>query len=381
MASQEERMVTLTDNEWMARALQLAARGCYTTHPNPNVGCVLVREGRLVGEGWHQKAGEPHAEVHALRAAGELARGATAYVTLEPCSHYGRTPPCALALVEAGVSRVVVAMMDPNPLVAGRGLQILRDAGIEVSCGIGEAEAQALNPGFIKRMKTGLPWVRVKLAASLDGRTALANGQSQWITGSAARADVQRWRARSSAILSGADTVLVDNPSLNVRWGQLPAEVQAEYPEASLRQPLRVLVDSRQRLQPEARLFSLPGGVLLARQQRQGAWPEQVEQMELPLAASGKLELPALLRELGRRGINELWVEAGRQLAGALVAQQLVDELIVYLAPKVLGDTAQGLLALPPLEALSQAPQFSLREVRQIGDDLRLTLQPQQHEE
>ena len=373
--------MSLTDDEWMARALQLAARGCYTTHPNPNVGCVLVRDGVLVGEGWHQKAGEPHAEVHALRAAGELARGATAYVTLEPCSHYGRTPPCALALVEAGVSRVVVAMMDPNPLVAGRGLQILRDAGIEVSCGIGEAEAQALNPGFIKRMKTGLPWVRVKLAASLDGRTALANGQSQWITGPAARADVQSWRARSSAILSGADTVLIDNPSLNVRWGQLPAEVQAEYPEASLRQPLRVLVDSRQRLQPEARLFSLPGAVLLARQQRQGAWPEQVEQLELPLAASGKLELPALLRELGRRGINELWVEAGRQLAGALVAQQLVDELIVYLAPKVLGDTAQGLLALPPLEALSQAPQFSLREVRQIGDDLRLTLQPQQHEE
>ena len=381
MASQEERMVTLTDNEWMARALQLAARGCYTTHPNPNVGCVLVRDGRLVGEGWHQKAGEPHAEVHALRAAGELARGATAYVTLEPCSHYGRTPPCALALVEAGVSRVVVAMMDPNPLVAGRGLQILRDAGIEVSCGIGEAEAQALNPGFIKRMKTGLPWVRVKLAASLDGRTALANGQSQWITGSAARADVQRWRARSSAILSGADTVLVDNPSLNVRWGQLQAEVQAEYPEASLRQPLRVLVDSRQRLQPEAQLFSLPGAVLLARQQRQGEWPEQVEQLVMPLAESGKLDLQALLRELGQRGINEVWVEAGRQLAGALVAQQLVDELIVYLAPKVLGDTAQGLLALPPLEALSQAPQFSLREVCQIGDDLRLTLQPHRHEE
>jgi diaminohydroxyphosphoribosylaminopyrimidine deaminase / 5-amino-6-(5-phosphoribosylamino)uracil reductase len=366
---------------WMDRALALAALGRFTTTPNPNVGCVLVQANQLVGEGWHRQAGEPHAEVHALRAAGERARGATAYVTLEPCSHYGRTPPCARALVEAGVQRVVVAMKDPNPLVAGRGLEILRTAGIEVLCGVREAEAEALNPGFIKRMQTGLPWVRVKLAASLDGRTALANGQSQWITGPAARADVQVWRARSSAILSGADTVLVDNPSLNVRWHELPAAVQAEYPKTALRQPVRVVVDSRQRLQPEARLFSLPGAVWLARHQLQGAWSADTEQLLLPLAQSGKLDLLALLRELGQRGINEVWVEAGRQLAGALVAQQLVDELILYLAPKLLGESAQGLLALPELESLAQAPLFSLREVQPIGDDLRLTLQPRKREE
>jgi diaminohydroxyphosphoribosylaminopyrimidine deaminase/5-amino-6-(5-phosphoribosylamino)uracil reductase len=366
---------------WMDRALALAARGRFTTAPNPNVGCVLIRDGELVGEGWHQKAGEPHAEVHALRAAGEQARGATAYVTLEPCSHYGRTPPCALALVDAGIRRVVVAMTDPNPLVAGRGLEILRTAGIEVLCGVREAEAKALNPGFIKRMQTGLPWVRVKLAASLDGRTALANGQSQWITGPAARADVQAWRARSSAILSGADTVLLDNPSLNVRWHELPSEIQAEYLQSAVRQPVRILVDSRQRLRSESRLFSLPGFVWLARTQAEGLWPDNTEQLLLPLAESGKLDLQALLCELGTRGINEIWVEAGRQLAGALVSQQLVDELILYLAPKLLGEGAQGLLALPELESLAQAPLFSLREVCQIGDDLRLTLQPRKREE
>jgi diaminohydroxyphosphoribosylaminopyrimidine deaminase/5-amino-6-(5-phosphoribosylamino)uracil reductase len=360
----------------MERALSLAAQGRFTTHPNPNVGCVLMRDGELVGEGWHRKAGEPHAEVHALRAAGERARGATAYVTLEPCSHYGRTPPCALALVEAGVSRVVAAMEDPNPLVAGRGLRILADAGIDVSCGLLKEDAEALNPGFIKRMQTGLPWVRVKLAASLDGKTALANGESQWITGPAARADVQVWRACSSAILSGADTVLIDNPSLNVRWNELPDDIRALYPQEQLRQPLRVIVDSRQRLQPDARLFSLPGPVLLARQQKQPHWPESVEQVVLPLAVSGKIDLLALLHELGLRGINEVWVEAGRQLAGALVAQNLVDELILYMAPKLLGESARGLLVLPELATLAGAPQFTLRDVQQIGEDLRLTLQP-----
>lgn len=365
------------DRDWMQRALMLAAHGIYTTHPNPNVGCVLVdADGVVVGEGWHHKAGEPHAEVHALRQAGLSARGATAYVTLEPCSHFGRTPPCALALIEAGVKRVVVAMQDPNPLVAGRGLQMLQQAGIAVCCGVMQAEAEAINLGFLKRMRTGLPYVRLKLAASLDGRTALANGQSQWITGPAARRDVQAWRARSSVILSGADTVLSDNPSLNVRWDELPAEVQSVYPYQALRQPLRVLVDGRGRIPASAKLFSLPGEVLVARQQAVAAWPQALTEWIGPTADNGKLDLQALMQELGRRGCNEVWVEAGRQLAGALLQAGLVDELLLYLAPKVLGDSALGLLHIAELDSLAQAPQLIWHDVQQIGDDLRLTLRP-----
>lgn len=369
-------MFSQADELWMRLALALAAQGRFTTTPNPNVGCVLVRDNQRVGEGFHRKAGEPHAEVHALRMAGEQALGATAYVTLEPCSHYGRTPPCAEALIRAGVSRVVVAMQDPNPLVAGRGLRMLAEAGISVQSGLCEAEAEALNPGFIKRMRLGLPWVRVKLAASLDGRTALANGESQWITGPAARADVQGWRARSSAILSGADTVLQDDPSLNVRYAELPADTQAIYPPEALRQPLRVIVDSRQRVTPAARLFSLPGPVLLARRALQDDWPAEVEQLILPLGIDHKLDLRELLQALAARGINEVWVEAGRRLAGALVSQGLCDELLLYLAPKLLGESAQGLLALPELTRLADAPRFQLQEVSQIGDDLRLILRP-----
>ncbi len=366
----------------MSRALHLAARGRYTTSPNPNVGCVLVRDDQVVGEGYHRRAGEPHAEVHALRAAGERARGATAYVTLEPCSHHGRTPPCADALIAAGVSRVVVAMEDPNPLVAGRGLERLAAAGIAVQTGLLQPQAEALNPGFIRRMRSGRPRVQVKLAASLDGRTALANGQSQWITGPAARADVQRLRAMSSAILSGADTVLTDDPSLNVRWRELPASVRADYPEHELRQPVRVLVDSRQRLGPRARLFGLPGEVWLARQRPEGQWPGSVSQLLLPLSPdSGKLDLAALLQCLGQRGINDLWVEAGPRLAGALLQAGLVDELILYLAPKLMGEPARGLLALPEFVAMAQVPNLILDDVRQVGDDVRLTLRPHSQDE
>lgn len=370
-------MFTPADHDWMSRALHLAARGRYTTSPNPNVGCVLVRDGLVVGEGYHRRAGEPHAEVHALRAAGERTRGATAYVTLEPCSHHGRTPPCADALIAAGVGRVVVAMEDPNPLVAGRGLRRLAAAGIAVQVGLLQGEAEALNPGFIRRMRTGRPRVQVKLAASLDGRTALANGQSQWITGPAARADVQRWRAQSSAILSGTDTVLIDDPSLNVRWHELPASVRAVYPEAELRQPIRILLDSQQRLIPQARLFALPGEVWLARSRAEGHWPAAVSQLELPLsAASGKLDLAALLQTLGQKGINDLWVEAGPRLAGALLQAQLVDELILYLAPKLMGQQARGLLALPEFVSMDRVPTLTLSDLRQVGGDVRLTLRP-----
>ena len=364
------------DMQYMQRALDLAAKGQYTTAPNPNVGCVLVRDGQIVGEGWHQRAGEPHAEVHALRAAGDAARGATAYVTLEPCSHYGRTPPCALALIEAGVRRVVVAMQDPNPLVAGRGLTLLREAGIDVVCGIGEAEAEALNPGFIKRMRHGLPWVRVKQAATLDGRTALADGRSQWITGPEARADVQRWRARSSVILAGADTVLADNPALNVRWQALPEAVQAEYAQASVRQPVRVIVDSRNRVDATAHLFTYPGPIWMARATPKPDWPAGQEELLLPTVPSGKLDLRALLQALAARGVNEVWVEGGRQLSAALLAVGLVDEWFLYLAPKVLGESAQGLLALPAPDTLPAGAQFAWQDMTRIGVDLRLILRP-----
>ncbi|UTM56609.1 bifunctional diaminohydroxyphosphoribosylaminopyrimidine deaminase/5-amino-6-(5-phosphoribosylamino)uracil reductase RibD [Photobacterium sp. CCB-ST2H9] len=366
-------MFTPTDHAMMRRAISLARRGRFTTAPNPNVGCVIVKDDTVIGEGFHYRAGEPHAEVFALRAAGENARGATAYVTLEPCSHYGRTPPCAEALIAAGVSRVVCAMVDPNPQVAGRGVAMLRDAGIEVETGLLEADALALNPGFIKRMKTGLPYVQLKLAASLDGRTALANGASQWITGPEARADVQRFRAQSGAILSTSATVLADNPSLNVRWQELGERTQSEYPQPELRQPVRVIIDSQNRLQPTQRLFSLPGKVLLARGQADTlSWPENVSQLVVPVQENGQLDLTALMQALARQDINHLWVEAGAGLAGALVRAGLVDELILYQAPKLMGSDSRGLMDLHGLSAMSEVPSLVLKDVRMVGQDIRI---------
>ncbi|WP_409159154.1 bifunctional diaminohydroxyphosphoribosylaminopyrimidine deaminase/5-amino-6-(5-phosphoribosylamino)uracil reductase RibD [Pectobacterium sp. B2J-2] len=364
------------DELYMARALELAHRGRFTTAPNPNVGCVIVRDGEIVGEGYHFRAGEPHAEVHALRMAGERARGATAYVTLEPCSHHGRTPPCADALVAAGVSRVVAAMQDPNPQVAGRGLHRLQQAGIAVSHGLMMAEAEKVNVGFLKRMRTGFPYVQLKMAASLDGRTAMASGESQWITSPQARQDVQRFRAESAAILSSSATVLADDPSLTVRWSELGADVQTRYLEADLRQPVRVIVDSQQRVTSQHRIVSQPGETWLARVQAdQQAWPQGVEQVILP-QHNGGVDLVALMMILGRRQINSVWVEAGASLAGALLNAGVVDELIVYLAPKLLGENARALCLLPELNQLSQAPEFDIAEVRQIGSDLRLRLKP-----
>ncbi len=357
-------MPNAMDSQWMARALQLAERGLYTTSPNPRVGCVLVKDGALVGEGWHERAGGPHAEVHALRAAGDAARGATAYVTLEPCSHHGRTPPCADALIAARVSRVVVAMQDPNPLVAGQGIARLRAAGIVVECGLMEASARELNIGFVSRMTRDLPWVRSKIAASLDGRTALANGTSQWITGAEARLDVQRWRARSCAVLTGVGTVLADDPQLNVR------SLQTE------RQPLRVVLDSQLRLSHRARV--LEGGRALvyttctdaARVQAVEAAGAEV--CVLP-AAGGQVGLQAVLRDLAQRGINEVLVEAGRILNGALFRANLVDELVLYMAPQLLGDAARGMADLGELTALEQRVELAWQDVRHVGKDLRIT--------
>lgn len=364
------------DVQYMARALELARMGRFTTTPNPNVGCVIVRDGKIVGEGYHQKAGEPHAEVHALRMAGELARGATAYVTLEPCSHHGRTPPCADALVNAGISRVVAAMQDPNPEVAGRGLYRLQQAGIDVSHGLMMAEAEAVNRGFFKRMRTGFPYLQLKLAASLDGKTAMASGESQWITSADSRRNVQQFRAQSSAILSTSATVLADNPSLNVRWSELESETKSYYTEDKLRQPVRIVLDRQNCLTPDLCLFSLPGDIYLVRTEKGDEnWPVNVEQLIVP-EYNGAIDLVVLMMQLGRRQINTIWTEAGATLSGALIQAGLVDELILYMAPKLLGDKAMGLCKLPGLEQLSQAPQFILQDVQQIGKDLRLRLLP-----
>jgi len=351
------------DHGMMARALQLAERGLWTTSPNPRVGCVLVREGEIVGEGWHERAGEPHAEVHALRAAGELARGATAYVTLEPCSHHGRTPPCAEALIGAGVSRAVAAMRDPNPLVAGNGLAMLQAAGIETACGLLENEARELNIGFVARMTRGRPWLRLKAAASLDGKTALNNGISQWITGPEARRDGHRWRARACAILTGIGTVRDDDPQLSVREVDTP------------RQPLRVVVDSKLEIPLTAKILR-GGPVLVAaavddEKRANSLRATGAEVVVLP-NPHGKVELSGLLEELGRRGINEVHVEAGFKLNGSLLREGLVDELLLYLAPCLIGHDASGLFNLPELASLDGKHRLQVRDLRQIGEDIRL---------
>ena len=365
------------DREWMSRALMLAERGVYTTEPNPRVGCVLVADGRIVGEGWHVRAGEGHAEVNALAQAGDLARGATAYVTLEPCSHFGRTPPCADALVKAGVSRVVAAMQDPNPQVAGNGLNRLREAGIEVDCGLLEAQAQALNPGFIKRMQQGLPWVRVKLAMSLDGRTAMASGESKWITGPAARADVQRLRARSGAVVSGADSVLLDDSALTVRAAELGLP-DDEAAAAAERQPLRVLIDSLRRVPLDQRFFRETGPTLVISTSAEQAADDYraagSELLAVP-GADGKVDLHAVLQTLAERGCNEVLVEAGAGLSGAFWRAGLVDELIVYMAPRLLGSQARPLMQLP-FESMSEAMDVAIVDMRAIGQDWRITARP-----
>ena len=364
-----------SDLEWMADALRLAKKGLYTTSPNPRVGCVIVKDGVKVGEGWHQKAGEPHAEVHALRAAGDEARGATAYVTLEPCSHYGRTPPCAEGLIKAGVSRVVGAVRDPNPSVAGRGYEMLRQAGIEVVESCLESEAGAINAGFMKRMRTGLPYVRVKLAMSLDGRTAMASGESQWITGSAARRDVQALRAQSCAVITGADSVIIDNPSMTVR----PDEAGLDIPEGLRRQPLRVIVDGAHRVSNEATIFDKPGDILIAARTPPASPINRDSGIGALSYWAGErdehTDIDALLRHLATQGSNEVLIESGAKLAGAFVSAGLVDELIVYCAPTLLGSDARPLLSLP-LSEMKQQIRWQWQDVRMVGDDLRLTLRP-----
>jgi diaminohydroxyphosphoribosylaminopyrimidine deaminase/5-amino-6-(5-phosphoribosylamino)uracil reductase len=366
------------DRAYMARAVQLAELGRFTTDPNPRVGCLIVRDGVVVGEGWHRRAGEPHAERHALTEAGERARGATAYVTLEPCCHQGRTPPCTDGLLDAGIARVVCAMVDPNPLVAGRGLRLLVEAGVQVETGLLEADARALNPGFIKRMEQGRPYVRCKLAGSLDGRTAMASGESRWITGEPARRDVQRLRAGSSAILTGVGTLLTDDPSLNVRL--TAADLPGMMPGESIRQPLRVVLDSRWRTSTSARILRVPGTTLIV-----GAVDDARRMVELEAAGSdvhlgaarsGRVDLVALMSELARREINEVLLETGPTLAGAALAAGLVDEILLYLAPHLMGDAARGLFHLPGLDRMKDRIALDILEVRAVGRDWRITARP-----
>ena len=361
------------DVAFMQLALDLAKQGEFTTTPNPSVGCVLVKDGKVVGKGFHAKAGEPHAEVMALREAGEKARGATAYVTLEPCSHFGRTPPCAKGLIEAGVSKVIAAMCDPNPQVAGKGLQILSDAGIQSAVGLLEENAEQLNKGFLKRMRTGKPFVQLKLAMSIDGKTAMASGESKWITGAQARADVQQYRAKASAILSTSQTVLADDPSLNVRWEELPPDVKAGYPQEKLRQPVRVILDSSHKVRSDFKIFLTESPVWLVGEEDYSLtdFPLFTDYLKLD-RNQGETRLQALMAELGKRQINTLWVEAGATLAGALIAENLVDELIIYMAPKLLGDQARDLCHLPNLTQLVDAPLWQLQSCEPVGDDLKL---------
>ena len=364
---------SLQDVAFMQLALDLAKQGEFTTTPNPSVGCVLVKDGKVIGKGFHAKAGEPHAEVMALREAGEKARGATAYVTLEPCSHFGRTPPCARGLVEAGVSKVIAAMCDPNPQVAGKGLQILSDAGIQSAVGLLEENAEQLNKGFLKRMRTGKPFVQLKLAMSIDGKTAMASGESKWITGAQARADVQQYRAKASAILSTSQTVLADDPSLNVRWEELPLDVKAGYAQEKLRQPVRVILDSNHKVRSDFKVFLTESPVWLVGEEDYSLtdFPLFTDYLKLD-RNQGETRLQALMAELGKRQINTLWVEAGATLAGALITENLVDELIIYMASKLLGDQARDLCHLPNLTQLADAPLWQLQSCEPIGDDLKL---------
>lgn len=369
----------------MAEAIRLAWRGLYTTHPNPRVGCVIVKDGLVVGRGWHEVAGQGHAEVNALRAAGSAAKGATVYVSLEPCSHHGKTPPCANALIGAGVAQVISAMEDPNPKVSGNGHRLLQQAGIHTACGLLESQARAINPGFYKRMQGGLPWVILKSAMSVDGRIAMASGESQWISCSHSRADVQRLRARVEAVITGVETVLLDNPALNVRPALWPKAMDGDerlsgwhWPEGlAPLQPLRVIVDSRLRTPPSAAILQGPGRVLIActgRDENRAAALEQAGAEIVPLPArQGRVDLSALLCVLAAREVNEVLVETGGQLAGSFVAEGLVDEWVCYMAPKLLGSQARPVLSLPGIERMAQAHNLQLADLRQVGQDIRMT--------
>ncbi len=357
---------TASDYEYMARAIQLAEKGLYTTAPNPRVGCVIVKDGTIVGEGYHVKAGQAHAEINALKQAGNNAKDATVYVTLEPCCHTGKTPPCTDALINAGVNKVIAAMQDPHQRVAGKGFAELEKAGIEVQYGLMQAQAETLNPGFIKRMQSGLPWVRIKMAASLDGRTAMRSGESKWITGTAARQDVQHWRARSSVILTGVGTILADDPSLNVR---MPDHEH---------QPLRVILDTQLRTPAEAKILQQPGQTLImtsvSDEKQFTKYDKAKVDFHICHATKDGVDLDSVLKHLATMEVNELHVECGATLAGSFLRSGFVDEIVLYMAPKLMGDQARGLFHLPELNDMADSIDLSINDLRQTGDDIRIIM-------
>lgn len=351
----------------MQRALALAEKGRFTTHPNPRVGCVIAQGSHIVGEGYHLRCGEPHAEIFALKEAKRKAKGATVYVTLEPCAHFGKTPPCAEALIQAGVARVIVATQDPNPQVAGKGIAMLQEAGIKVSCGLLEKEARALNLGFLSRFEKNRPYIRLKYAQSLDGKIALNNGQSQWITGEVARADVHRYRAQSSAILTGVNTILADNPLLNARIDDIEL----------FKQPERIILDSHLRTSLDARVITdeTCHTILVTLEDTPHKdYPQHIEIMRIPANTDGKIDLSILMTVLAQRGVNEIWTEAGSVLNSALLQEHLVDEIVVYQAPVILGNTAKDIFRLPEYTDLTQIPRWGLSSVKKMGDDIRIIL-------
>ncbi|MEW8202915.1 MAG: bifunctional diaminohydroxyphosphoribosylaminopyrimidine deaminase/5-amino-6-(5-phosphoribosylamino)uracil reductase RibD [Candidatus Thiodiazotropha endolucinida] len=367
-------MNSALDQRFMARAIQLARLGWYSTHPNPRVGCLIVKEGEVIAEGYHRRAGEPHAERNALAKAGVAASGATAYVTLEPCCHHGRTPPCTEALIESGVKRVVVGMPDPNPLVAGQGLELLRQAGIQVTEGVMRPQVEALNPGFIKRMIHGLPYVRCKMAMSLDGRTAMADGESQWITSPAARVDVQKLRAQSAAILTGVGTLLADDPSMNVRLSAMELGLEEGVP---IPHPVRVVLDPELATPGDAKMLGLPGPTLIICSDEQPVHGAALEAagaqiVRLP-GDKQRLDLHQVIRFLGEQEINEVLLESGATLAGAMLEQGLVDELIIYQAPHLMGNKGRGLFLLPGIARMADRIALQVTDLRQVGTDIRIT--------
>lgn len=362
------------DKLYMQRAIVLAYKGEFTTNPNPNVGCVIVKNSKIIAEGWHVRAGDSHAEINALLIAGSKAKDSTVYITLEPCTHFGNTPPCCDQLIKFGVKRVVIAMKDPNPKISGNGIRKLKSFGVEVTCGVMLHEAKNLNLGFIKRMTVGIPWIKIKLGSSLDGCTAMKNGESKWITSEKSRNDVQILRAKSSAILSSSSTILMDNPSFIVRWNKLSDKIKKNYDQNNVNQPIRIIIDSKNRVNPSNKIINQKGNTILVRLKKDNKlWPKNTKQLIVP-SLNNRVDLFALLKILGKKEINYLLVEAGSNLSGSLLLNGLFDEIIIYLSAKLLGNNTRNLFLLPNIKDISQAFELSFKKIKKIGPDLRLTL-------